>query len=152
MKKLMTMVCAMIMAVAANASTVTTVAFSEAYINVPARVRFVAGDEYGFKVEAKDSVVAKSIRCTVKDGILRISYGESLKPGTSQYDAKKNVYYYGVNKENQVLPEFYDRDDMVITVISPELPVVRTSSDYVAISERSRMKAAENKSNLTMNK
>ena len=151
MKKLMTMVCAMIMAVAANASKVTTVAFNEARISVPARVRFVSGDHYGFSVEVKDSAIAKAIRCSVKDGILRIGYGQGLKPGTSKYDAKKDVYYYGVNAKDQVLPEFYDRDEMVITVVSPELPVVKTSSDYIAISERQVENAKKVRTDLTMN-
>ena len=43
MKKLMTMVSAMMMVAAVNASEVTTVAFNEARVNVPARVRFVKG-------------------------------------------------------------------------------------------------------------
>jgi len=48
MKKLMTMVSAMMMVAAVNASEVATVAFNEARVNVPARVRFVKGDNYGF--------------------------------------------------------------------------------------------------------
>ena len=50
MKKFMMMACAMIMALAANAREVNTVAFSKAVVNVPARVRFVKGDNYGFMV------------------------------------------------------------------------------------------------------
>ena len=60
MRKLMTMACAMIMAAAANASEVVTVEFGEARVNVPARVRFVQGENYGFSVAAKDSVIAKA--------------------------------------------------------------------------------------------
>ena len=62
MKKLMTMVSAMMMVAAVNASEVTTVAFNEARVNVPARVRFVKGDNYGFSVEAKDSVINSTPR------------------------------------------------------------------------------------------
>ena len=78
MKKLMTMVSAMMMVAAVNASEVATVAFNEARVNVPARVRFVKGDNYGFSVEAKDSVIARAVRCTVKDGVLRLSFGNAL--------------------------------------------------------------------------
>lgn len=44
MKKLMTMVSAMMMVAAVNASEVVTVAFNEARVSVPARVRFVKGE------------------------------------------------------------------------------------------------------------
>lgn len=81
MKKLMTMVSAMMMVAAVNASEVATVAFNEARVNVPARVRFVKGENYGFSVEAKDSVIARAVRCSVKDGVLRLSFGNALKPG-----------------------------------------------------------------------
>ena len=47
MKKLMTMVSAMMMVAAVNASEVATVAFNEARVNVPARVRFVKGFQRG---------------------------------------------------------------------------------------------------------
>lgn len=53
MKKLMTMVSAMMMVAAVNASEVATVAFNEARVNVPARVRFVKGGNYGFSVESQ---------------------------------------------------------------------------------------------------
>ena len=72
MKKLMTMVSAMMMVAAVNASEVTTVAFNEARVNVPARVRFVKGDNYGFSVEAKDSVIARAVRCSVKLSLIHI--------------------------------------------------------------------------------
>ena len=49
MKKLMTMVSAMMMVAAVNASEVATVAFNEARVNVPARVRFVKGRELWFQ-------------------------------------------------------------------------------------------------------
>ena len=104
MKKLMTMVSAMMMVAAVNASEVVTVAFNEARVSVPARVRFVKGENYGFSVEAKDSVIARAVRCSVKDGVLRLSFGNALQPGESKFDAKKGVYYYGVNPTNRSLP------------------------------------------------
>ena len=102
MRKLMTMACAMIMAAAANASEVVTVEFGEARVNVPARVRFVQGENYGFSVAAKDSVIAKAVRCSVKDGVLRMNFGNALQPGETKYDAKKGVYYYGVNSDSPI--------------------------------------------------
>ncbi len=134
MKKLMTMVSAIMMVAAVNASEVTTVAFNETMVNIPARVRFVQGDSYGFNVEAKDSVVARSLQCSVKDGVLRIGFGSALKPGETKYDAKKDTYYYGVNENSQMLMSGNSEDDVVITVVSPEMPRVKTSSDYVAVS------------------
>lgn len=151
MKKFMTMACAIIMAVAANASRVTTVAFSEARVNVPARVRFVKGDDYGFKVEAKDPVVAKSMRCSVKDGVLRIGFGNSLQPGTSTFDAKKNIYYYGINASGQVLSDDNMVDEIVITVVAPETPVFKTSADYVAVTVKTVEETQKTTGTLTMN-
>lgn len=151
MKKLMTMACAIIMAAAANASRVTTVAFSEARVNVPARVRFVKGDDYGFKVEAKDPVVAKSMRCSVKDGVLRIGFGNSLQPGTSTFDAKKNIYYYGINASGQVLSDDNMVDEIVITVVAPETPVFKTSADYVAVTVKTVEETQKTTGTLTMN-
>lgn len=145
------MVSAMMMVAAANASEVTTVAFNEARVNVPARVRFVQGDSYGFSVEAKDSVIARAVRCSVKDGVLRMSFGNALQPGESKFDAKKGVYYYGVNTANQVLMNEDAEDDMVITVVAPEMPKFKTSSDYVAVTVKAVEKAKNSKAALSMN-
>ena len=136
MRKLMTLACAMIMASVANATKVTTVAFDKTMVSVPARVRFVKGNDYGFTVEAKDSIVAKSLRCTVKEGVLRIAFGQSLQPGTSKYDARKDTYYYGINANNQILSEEDEADNLVITVTAPEMPRVKTTPDYVAVSTK----------------
>lgn len=73
MKKMMIMVCAIMMAAAANAKRVETVSFDEVRVNVPARVRVVAGETYGVNVAAQNELVSASIRCTVKDGVLYIS-------------------------------------------------------------------------------
>lgn len=134
MKKLMIMVGVMVMTAATKASEVTTVAFNETRVNVPATVRFVQGDDYGFSVEAKDSIIARSVRCTVKDSVLTINMGNALQPGESKFDAKKGVYYYGVNATNQVLADEENGSEMVITVIAPELPKLAVSGDYEAVS------------------
>ena len=115
MKKLMTMVGAIMMAASVNASEVETVAFNEARVNIPARVRFIQGENYGFSVSAKDSIVARCIRCTVKDGVIRFSLGNSLQPGETRYDAKKGVHFYGVNKGNLVLND--DRETLLVAEV-----------------------------------
>lgn len=151
MKKLMTMVGAIMMAAAANASEVVTVAFNEARVNIPARVRFVQSEDYGFSVEAKDSIVARAVRCTVKDGIIRFSLGNSLQPGETRYDAKKGVYYYGVNKGNLVLANDSETENIVITVMAPDMPVFRTSADYVAVSVKAVEEARKDETSLSLN-
>ena len=149
MRKLMTMACAMIMAAAVNASEVVTVEFNEARVNIPARVRFVQGESYGFSVAAKDSIIAKAVRCTVKDGVLRMNFGNALQPGESKYDAKKGIHYYGVNAGSQVLSGEAS-DDLVITVVAPEMPKFRTNSDYVATTVKNVEEAGKGSSALTM--
>lgn len=134
MKNLMIMASAVMMAAAANASEVNTVAFKETRVNLPARVRFVKGNDYGFNVEAKDSLMARNVQCSVKDGVLRITYGNKMQPGESKYDVKKNVHYYGVNATGQNLSNGHENEEMVITVIAPDMPKLRTSADYVAVS------------------
>ncbi len=147
----MTMVGAIMMAAAANASEVVTVAFNEARVNIPARVRFVQSEGYGFSVEAKDSIVARAVRCTVKDGIIRFSLGNSLQPGETRYDAKKGVYYYGVNKGNLVLANDSETENIVITVMAPDMPVFRTSADYVAVSVKAVEEARKDETSLSLN-
>lgn len=151
MKKLMTMVSAMMMVAAVNASEVVTVAFNEARVSVPARVRFVKGENYGFSVEAKDSVIARAVRCSVKDGVLRLSFGNALQPGESKFDVKKGVHYYGVNPTNQLLVAEDIEEDMVITVVAPGMPKFKTSSDYVAVAVKAVEEVGNSRAALTMN-
>lgn len=75
MKKMMILVCAIMMAATANAKNVENVnaSFGEVRINVPARVHVVAGETYDVKVVAKNDVIASSIRCTIKNGVLCIN-------------------------------------------------------------------------------
>ncbi|MCD8318932.1 MAG: hypothetical protein LUC45_08940 [Paraprevotella sp.] len=151
MKKLMIMASAIMMAVAAKAGEVNTVAFNETRVDVPARVRFVKGDNYGFQVDAKDSIVARSLRCVVKNGVLRISAGNSLQPGETKYDPKKGAYYYGVNHDGEVYRNASDDDTTLITIYSPAMPKVTTSSDYVAEAVKEADNTAADKNMLTMN-
>ena len=151
MRKLVNMLAVAMMAATANANEVTTVAFNEARVNIPARVRFVKGENYGFSVEAKDSIIAKAVRCSVKDGVLRMSFGNALAPGETRYDARKNVYYYGVNEEGQILLDQNEENDLVITVVAPEMPKLKTSSNFVAITVDAAKEASKNRKALSMN-
>ena len=150
MRKLMMLAGAMIMAAAVNASEVATVAFKETNVSVPARVRFVKGEIYGFSVEAKDSVVARSVRCMVKDGVLRFSFGSPLQPGEVKYDAKKDAYYYGVNKMNMVLTDENETEDLVITVVAPEMPLIKVPADYMTVSKEAVEAVKDDNTVLTM--
>lgn len=152
MKKFMMMACAMIMALAANAREVNTVAFSKAVVNVPARVRFVKGDSYGFMVDGNDSVLVRSVQCSVKDGVLRFSFGRTVEPGVVKFDAKRDTYYYGMNTSSQDISDEHVDDQLLITVVSPEIPVVRTSSDYVAVAVKAVEEARKSDVVLTSNK
>ena len=93
MRKLMVMACAIMMAIAANAKVVKTVPFTGVQVNVPARVLFLQGDTCAFSVKDSDFIVARTIQCSVKDGVLRFKYGMSAQPGEVKYDAKKDIYY-----------------------------------------------------------
>lgn len=79
-------------------------AFTEAHINLPARVRLVEGDTYSVLVNAADEEVVKAIRCEVKDGKLSFSTANSESIS----------------------------DKVVITIVSPTLPNVVTGKDFTA--------------------
>ena len=97
MKKMMTMACAALIAISANAqcnetkNEVKTIPFTQTKIDVPARVNFVVGDRFGFSVEAGDEVLSNLIECSVKDGVLTFTYGKDLE------DADVYVQTYGDN-------------------------------------------------------
>jgi len=86
MKKMLIMASAIMMAAATNAQRVETESFNKVLVNVPARVRVVPGDSYSVNIATTDSVLAKSLRVDVKDGILSINpdlkYGQSESEST----------------------------------------------------------------------
>lgn len=88
----------------ANNELKSTEAFTEAYINLPARVRLVEGENYSVLVNAADEEVAKAIKCEVKDG--KISFSTS-------------------NGENI-------NEKVVITIVAPTIPDVFAGKDYKA--------------------
>ncbi len=73
MKKMMILVSAIMMATATNAIEKMSVKpFEGVSVNVPARVRFVYGEDYAVNVQSNDSLAASGIRVKVQDGVLKI--------------------------------------------------------------------------------
>lgn len=82
MKKIMTMVAAIMMIATANASnksvensvmeTRRVAPFSEVNINVPARVRVIQGEEYGVQVSTAAAYDTTMLDYVVRDGVLYI--------------------------------------------------------------------------------
>ncbi len=73
MKKMMILVSAIMMAVTTNAIEKMNVEpFKGVNVNVPARVRFVYGEDYKVDVQSNDSLAAGGIRVNVQDGVLKI--------------------------------------------------------------------------------
>ncbi len=70
---MMILVSAIMMAVAANAiEKMNLKPFEGVSVNVPARVRFVYGENYGVDVQSNDSLITSGIRMSVQNGVLRI--------------------------------------------------------------------------------
>lgn len=135
MKKMMLMIGLVLTAVTVNAKGVETKAFDEVRVNIPATVRFVEGETYGFMVEAKDAVVARAVSCNLRGGVMQFSMGNAVQPGETEYDADTDTYSYGINAINQVTKDENCASEIVITVVSPTLPAIKTSSDYVMIAQ-----------------
>ncbi len=72
MKKMMILVSAIMMALAARSENMNLNPFEGVNVNVPARVRFVYGETYGVDIQATDSIAASGIRWSVEDGVLKI--------------------------------------------------------------------------------
>ena len=113
MKKIMTMVSAIMVAATMNAENVETEAFTETLVNVPARVRFVKGDNYSFSVESENKFIAESVKAAVKDGTLYFS----LKNGLSVEEASEN--------------------DLTIVITAPGMPEFKTSRNMEATEIKS---------------
>ena len=83
MKKIMTLVGAMIMVVAVNASNKSmeyaveapgrVAPFSEVNVNVPSRIRVVQGEDYGVMINGEAVYDSTLLDFEVKDGVLYIS-------------------------------------------------------------------------------
>ena len=83
MKKIMTLVAAMMMVVAVNASNKSVeyaveapgkiAPFSEVNVNVPSRVRVIQGEDYGVMVNGTAVYDSTQLDFDVRDGVLYIS-------------------------------------------------------------------------------
>ena len=113
MKKIMTMVSAIMVAATTNADNVETEASTHSLVNVPARVRFVKGDNYSFSVESENKFIAESVKAAVKDGTLYFS----LKNGLSVEEASEN--------------------DLTIVITAPGMPEFKTSRNMKATEIKS---------------
>lgn len=141
MKKLTAITAAVILSATSWASQVTTETFSETLVNIPAKVRIVEGDDFGFMVQATDSIVAKSVRVSLSDGVLQFSFGQPTAPGLTAYDSATDTYYYGINTINQTIRDESFDEELIITVSAPVLPLLRVSSDYEMVDVSSAEKA-----------
>ncbi|MBO4664306.1 MAG: hypothetical protein J5663_07815 [Bacteroidaceae bacterium] len=126
MKKIMTMISAMMVAATMNAENIETEAFTETLVTVPARVRFVRGDNYSFSVESENKIVAESVKAAVKDGTLYFS----LKNGLSVEEASEN--------------------DLTIVITAPGMPEFKTSRNMKAVEIKSV--SDDDKNSFTYNK
>lgn len=135
----MTIVCAFV-AIAASAQEIETKPFNKTYIDVPARVRFVKGNEYSVRVNTNDKEMASNIQCSLKDGVLSFEYkglnaknNKEVEPGKVIFDAKSGSYFYGIDMMDNLLHgDSNDGSELVITVTSPEKPVFTTSNSLEA--------------------
>ncbi len=83
MKKIMTMVAAIIMIATASASNINVnsasnephrvAPFTEVNVNVPARIKLIHGDDYGVMANTANSADTTQLEYHVKDGVLYIS-------------------------------------------------------------------------------
>ena len=97
-------------------------------------------------------MLVRSVQCSVKDGVLRFSFGRTVEPGAVRFDAKRDTYYYGMSTSIQGISDESVDEQLLITVVSPEVPVVRTSSDYVAVAVKAVEEARKSDVALTSNK
>lgn len=117
MKKIMTMVSALMVAATMNAEKVNnTEAFTETVVTVPARVRFVKGESYSYSVVSENKIVADCVKAAVANGVLSFN----LANGLTAEEAAAN--------------------DLTIVITAPGMPEFKTSRDM----KTTNVKAAAN--------
>ncbi len=104
MKKMMILVSTIMMVATGYAKNVETTPFKGVKVNVPARVRFVSGENYEMGVRSNDSITANNILWSVENGVLNIR---------SRFEE---------NTEEQT--------NLCITIVSPEEPQLMVGRDY----------------------
>ncbi len=85
-----------------NANFTNVDAFNIAQIEVPARVRVIKGESYGLNISTLNKETEKSLRYTVTDGVLR--------------------FYANT-------PEALSNDPIVINLVVPSVPEIKTVSN-----------------------
>jgi len=108
---MMILASAIMMAAAANAERVETASFNEVRVNVPARVRIIAGETYGVSINAQDSITAGAVRMNVKDGVLKLT--------TRDLDALD-----------------LDKETLCITIVTPIEPVLTVGREMNSTNVR----------------
>ena len=104
MKKMMILVSAIMMVFAAYAKNVETKPFEGVKVNVPARVRFVSGDNYEMGVRSTDSISGNNILWSIENGVLNIR---------SRYDVAEE-----------------DMSNVCITIVAPVEPKLMVGRNY----------------------
>lgn len=113
MKKMMILVSAIMMVANVNAKSVETASFNEVRVNVPARLRIIAGDSYSVNIAASDEHIAKAIRADVKDGVLSLT--------------TRNIEELGEAVNS-----------LCITVVTPKEPTLTMGADVLAAEVRNK--------------
>lgn len=121
MKKMMILVSTIMMVATGYAKeNVEMKPFEGVNVNVPARVRFVNGENYEMGVRSTDSVAANNIQWTVENGVLNIS---------SRYELADE-----------------DKANICITIVSPIEPKLTVGRNFeVAESRGIREKSTSDK-------
>ena len=120
MKKMMIVVSAIMMVATVYAKEhVEMKPFEGVNVNVPARVRFINGENYEMGIRSTDSVTAKNIKWTVENGVLNIS---------SRYELTEE-----------------DKANICITIVSPIEPKLTVGRNLEVASSRGNRELSTSK-------
>lgn len=143
MKRLLTLALSLVMTAATYAQEVETLPFNEVKMDIPARLRIVEGESYGFTVETDDEELAGKMECALKEGVISFSFkkGESLAAAeaASYYDSKAMSHIYHVRPfVHGVHSSVNGREEILITISAPSVPLVKTSAGLEAVAVKTR--------------
>lgn len=139
MKRLMTFVLSLVMTAATYAQEVETLPFNEVKMDIPARLRIVEGESYGFTVEASDESLAGTVECSLKEGVISFSMKKGASGeasgATSYYDSKSLSHVYRIRPYNHgTHSSVGSREELLITLSAPTVPLVKTSAGLEAVA------------------
>lgn len=85
MKKIMTLICVLVMSAVAtsvSAKDIDTTPFDKVQVGVAARVRVIDGDKYSVNIRTTEQSLAEDVKVNVENGVLAISsrQGDGLIP------------------------------------------------------------------------